>query len=195
MPAEAMLTFLNNCTPEGKLGFQVATQCAPVLKGIKVSNLITVPPGTWNRIRLYLGKSRVICVSLYADSDKEILFLYRDEMLAQLLQQGKVWRFLQQYGYQTSLISDTLTRLRRRYQRYASLGDEFPHELGVLLEYPVEDVEGFINNRGQNSLMARYWKVYHDQVYAERMFRLYDEAREKALEEILKGYPLDQVAV
>lgn len=195
MSAETMLTFLNSCTPEGRLGFQVATQCAPVLKGIKVSNLITVPPGTWNQIRLYLRKSRVICVSLYADANKEVLFLYRYEMLEQLLKQNKIRQFLQQYGYQTGHIGDILIRLRRRYQRYAGIGDEFPHELGVLLEYPVEDVEGFISNRGQNSLMARYWKVYHDQVYAERMFRLYDEAREKALEEILKGYPLDQVAV
>jgi len=194
MSAETMLTFLSNCTPESKLGFQVATQCAPVLKGIKASNLITVPPGTWKQIRMYLSKSRVICISLYTDANKEVLFLYRYELLEQLLKRNKVRRFLQQYGYQTGHIGDILTRLRLRYQRYAGVGDEFPHELGVLLEYPVEDVEGFITNRGQNSLITRYWKVYHDQGYAERIFRLYDEAREKALEEILKGYPLDQVA-
>lgn len=195
MPAETMLKFLNNCTPEGRLGFQVATQCAPVLKGIKASNLITVPPGTWNQIRKYLRRSRVICVSLYADANKEVLFLYRYEMLERLLKQNKVRQFLQRYGYRTCHLGDILTRLRRRYQRYAGIGDEFPHELGVLLEYPVEDVEGFIRHRGRNSLMTRYWKVYHDPGYAERMFRLYDEAREKALEEIIKGYPLNQVAV
>lgn len=195
MSAEIILTFLNNCTPEGRLGFLVASQCAPVLKGIKVSNLITVSPGTWPQVQAYLGRSSVICVSLYADKNKEILFLYRSEMLEQLLKQDKVRRFLQQYGYATSHISDILSRLRQRYQRYADMGEEFPHELGVLLEYPVEDVEGFIHNRGRNCLMTRYWKVYHNQMRAERIFRLYDKARENALEEIIKGYPLEQVAV
>ncbi len=45
MSAETMLHFLNNCTPEEKFGFRVVTQCAPVLKGVKISNLITMKPG------------------------------------------------------------------------------------------------------------------------------------------------------
>ena len=37
---------------------------------------------------------------------------------------------------------------------------EFPHELGYILEYPLRDVEMYIKNQGQNSLMTGYWKVY-----------------------------------
>ena len=48
MSAETMLHFLNNCTPEEKFGFRVVTQCAPVLKGVKISNLITMKPGGWH---------------------------------------------------------------------------------------------------------------------------------------------------
>ena len=51
MSAETMLHFLNNCTPEEKFGFRVVTQCAPVLKGVKISNLITMKPGGWRKIR------------------------------------------------------------------------------------------------------------------------------------------------
>ena len=49
MPAEMMLSYLRNCSPEGRLGFQVAMQCAPVLKDVKISNLIIVKPGGWHK--------------------------------------------------------------------------------------------------------------------------------------------------
>lgn len=195
MSAELMLSFLKNCTQEERLGFRVATQCAPVLKGIKVSNLITVKPGTWHQIRRELRKSCVICVLLYADAHREVLFLYRYEMLEQLLKRPEVRRFLMRYGYRAFAVGDVLKLLIRRYQRYQGTKAEFPHELGVLLEYPVADVEGFILNQGQNSLLTKYWKVYHDQEYARRMFEKYDEAKETALGEIVRGYSLDRIAV
>ncbi|MGL5437118.1 MAG: DUF3793 family protein [Lachnospiraceae bacterium] len=195
MSAEMMLTFLKNCTQEERLGFRVVTQCAPVLKGIKASNLITVMPGTWHQIRKHLSKSRVICVLLYADAEREVLFLYRYEMLEQQLGRPDVRRFLIRYGYRTFAIGDVLELLGKRYQRYKGARAEFPHELGVLLEYPVADVEGFILNQGRNSLLSKYWKVYHDQEYAERVFQMYDEAKETALKEIVKGYSLERVAV
>lgn len=195
MSAETMLAFLRECTPEGRLGFQVAVQCAPVLKGVKVSNLMTVKPGQWHQIRAKLRKSRIICVLLYADARREVLFLYRYDQMEALLRQKKVRMFLGEYGYTVFEIAAVLKRLRARYQQYAGGGMEFPHELGVLLEYPVEDVEGFIRNRGENSLAARYWKVYHDPQEAERKFRIYDMVKEQALMEIVSGSELDEVAV
>ena len=99
MPAETMLMYLQNCGPEGRLGFQVAVQCAPVLKDVKISNLITVKPGGWHKIRADLKKSRIICVPLYMDKEKEVLFLYRYMRLDNFLRQKSVRRFLRNYGY------------------------------------------------------------------------------------------------
>lgn len=195
MSTETMLSFLQNCTPEGKFDFKVAVQCAPVLKGVKISNLITMKPGGWLKVRELLKKSRIICVPLYADQSKEVLFLYRFEELERHLKQEKVRRFMRRYGYEDYRIAPVLKRLRMRYQQYAGGGREFPHELGVLLEYPVEDVEGFIANEGRNCLTARYWKVYHNPQEAENTFRIYDEAKEQALWEIVNGSALCQVAV
>lgn len=195
MSTETMLSFLQGCTPEARLGFQVVTQCAPVLKGVKISNLISVKNGEWQQIRLHLKKSRIICIPLYADREKEVIFLYRFERLEQHLGRMDVRDFLRKQGYTDFSVAAVIKRLKRRYQQYAGAGCAFPHELGVLLEYPVEDVEEFIANRGQNSLTARYWKVYHNPQKAERTFRLYDAAKEQALEEIMKGYRLHQVAV
>lgn len=195
MSAETMLHFLNNCTPEEKFGFRVVTQCAPVLKGVKISNLITMKPGGWRKIRAYLKKSRIICIPLYADAEKEVLFLYRYEQLERHLKNREVREFLRGCGYESFEVASVLVRLRRRYRLYAGISKEFPHELGVLLGYPVGDVQGFIDNRGENSLTSRYWKVYQNPKEAERIFDLYDRVKEQALKEIMCGQTLSHVAV
>ena len=195
MSAETMLHFLNNCTPEEKFGFRVVTQCAPVLKGVKISNLITMKQGGWRKIRAYLKKSRIICIPLYADAEKEVLFLYRYEQLERHLKNREVQEFLKSCGYDRFDVASVLARLRRRYQRYAGISKEFPHELGVLLGYPVGDVQGFIANRGENSLTSRYWKVYQNPKQAEKIFDLYDRVKEQALREIMCGRTLSHVAV
>ena len=195
MSAETMLHFLNNCTPEEKFGFRVVTQCAPVLKGVKISNLITMKPGGWRKIRAYLKKSRIICIPLYADAEKEVLFLYRYEQLERHLKNREVREFLRGCGYESFEVASVLVRLRRRYQLYAGISKEFPHELGVLLGYPVGDVQGFIDNRGENSLTSRYWKVYQNPKEAEKIFDLYDRVTEQALKEIMCGRTLSHVAV
>ena len=195
MSAETMLHFLNNCTPEEKFGFRVVTQCAPVLKGVKISNLITMKPGGWRKIRAYLKKSRIICIPLYADAEKEVLFLYRYEQLERHLKNREVREFLRSCGYESFEVASVLVRLSRRYQLYAGISKEFPHELGVLLGYPVGDVQGFIDNRGENSLTSRYWKVYQNPKEAEKIFDLYDRVKEQALKEIMCGRTLSHVAV
>ena len=195
MSAETMLHFLNNCTPEEKFGFRVVTQCAPVLKGVKISNLITMKPGGWRKIRAYLKKSRIICIPLYADAEKEVLFLYRYEQLERHLKNREVREFLRGCGYESFEVASVLGRLRRRYRLYAGISKEFPHELGVLLGYPVGDVQGFIDNRGENSLTSRYWKVYQNPKEAEKIFDLYDRVKEQALKEIMCGRTLSHVAV
>lgn len=195
MSAETMLHFLNNCTPEEKFGFRVVTQCAPVLKGVKISNLITMKPGGWRKIRAYLKKSRIICIPLYADAEKEVLFLYRYEQLERHLKNREVREFLRGCGYESFEVASVLVRLRRRYRLYAGISKEFPHELGILLGYPVGDVQGFIDNRGENSLTSRYWKVYQNPKEAEKIFDLYDRVKEQALKEIMCGRTLSHVAV
>ncbi len=195
MSAETMLSFLETCTPEARLGLHVASQCAPVLKDLKVSNLISVRPGEWCQIRQHLHPCRILCVPLYQGECRDVLLLYRDTRMRNLLSDPKICRFLLKYGYTSFDIAAVLRRLRHRYNQYASGSGEFPHELGVLLDYPVEDVESYILNSGENSLLTRYWKVYHNLPKAEQIFRAYDAAKEQAMTEIIRGRRLSQVAV
>lgn len=60
-------------------------------------------------------------------------------------------------------------------------GKEFPHEIGIFLGYPIWDVEGFIEHKGQNYKFCGYWKVYQDVEGAKLKFKEYDRIRESAL--------------
>ena len=40
---------------------------------------------------------------------------------------------------------------------------EFPHEVGLFLSYPPEDVKGFIDHRANDFKCAGLWKVYGDE--------------------------------
>lgn len=190
MSADVYFSYLNRCPAHARLSFYVASQCAPVLKGIKASNMITMEAGTWRILRKAFQNSKVICIPLSLGKEKDVLLLYRYGHLAGLLKEEKVIRFLRGCGYDRMDAASVIIRLRMRYQEYISGHAPFPHELGVILEYPVEDVESFIVNGGKNCLLTRYWKVYHNKERAEEIFRLYDEARKTAIEEVLNGCPL-----
>ena len=52
---------------------------------------------------------------------------------------------------------------------YAGRGG-FPHEVGLVLGYPPEDVEGFIADGGRGAVACGRWQVYGDPLAARRRF-------------------------
>lgn len=47
-------------------------------------------------------------------------------------------------GYEQFDLESILLEFGRRYRSYRTENKSFPHELGLLLGYPLDDVEGFI---------------------------------------------------
>lgn len=50
---------------------------------------------------------------------------------------------------------------------------EFPHEVGLFLSYPPEDVKGFIAHRANDFKCAGLWKVYGNEEKARSLFAKY----------------------
>lgn len=192
---EQVRKFLNSLEAEERLKLEIANRCGPVLKGVKAANLLAVCAGGWQQVCRILEETPVICRLLYADGQRELLYLYRYELLEHHLRKEPVRRFLQKLGYETLQVEAVLTRLSRRYQQYAGAGQAFPHEMGILLQYPPEDVEGFVTWKGQNWLACGYWKVYGNLQEAEKTFAAYDLARLEAVTELLSGIPFPQVTI
>ena len=57
-------------------------------------------------------------------------------------------------------------------------GRIFPHEVGLFLSYPPEDVRGFIDNHARNCKYLGFWKVYGDVEKAKRTFANYERCTE-----------------
>ena len=55
---------------------------------------------------------------------------------------------------------------------------EFPHEVGLFLSYPPEDVKGFINHRANDFKCAGLWKVYGEEEKACSLFAKYKKCTE-----------------
>lgn len=167
-----------------RLNCQTAFQCAPVLLGIKPSNLLIIEPSNIAMAQQLLRNAGVgIRTLFYSPGRKIILFVYRQGMMESVLKSEENLEFLKEYGYEDRDFSRILGRLQKRYCRYMSERQEFPHELGVLLGYPLEDVKGFIQHKGENFLCSGYWKVYANAEEAQKTFQLYDTVR-KGLTEL-----------
>lgn len=56
--------------------------------------------------------------------------------------------------------------------------EEFPHEIGIFLGYPLGDVIGFIKNAGHNCKCTGCWKVYCNECEAVRTFAKYKKCKD-----------------
>lgn len=195
MSTDAIMAYIAECGHIGRLEFQISIQCAPVLKGIKASNMVNVAKGSHKAVKEALAGTEITAVTLAAGDRKEVLFLYRYPMLQALLEDQEVQGFLKERGYEQFDMASVLMGLKRRYTAYLCREGDFPHELGVLLEYPVADVKDFIRCGGENCLFTGYWKVYHNPARARAVFSRYDRAREAAMRQIVEGCHLREVAV
>jgi hypothetical protein len=112
-----------------------------------------------------------------------VLF-YKEGTLEAYLMKPQIRMFLNSMGYERcETVHDFLSTLRYRFQANC------PHEIGLFLGFPVQDVIGFIKNKGQNCIMCRYWKVYHNPEEAKQIFSAYDEARSAVINSIKEFIP------
>ncbi len=161
---------------------QIVLQCAPLLTGIKPANLLTVKKSSVEYVIDVFNESNISYYVLNQSEKATTFFLYRRDETAKQLSDERVSEVLKGFGYTRFDIDSVLDTFKSRYDRYISLKSEFPHEMGMLLGYPVEDVLGFVKNNGKNYLYSGYWKVYHD---AKRKIELFDEYN-KAQEQLVK---------
>ena len=102
------------------------------------------------------------------------MLVYSEKLLKKRLADNAVRSVLAKYGYPEKYsLEECLDRLSKRIRE----SDIFPHEIGVFLGYPVEDVEGFIENKGENFKLCGAWKVYGSVENAKRTFANYDKCR------------------
>ena len=175
----------------------LVAHCAPVLAGLKTANLLCVPACRerlleravqgWNE-RLN-AKGLTVC-TLPARGRCTLVYVYRRRRLEEDLARPGVGAFLYRHGYGSLCVGQALRTLAARMQKKG-----FPHEIGLFLGYPLEDVQGFIDHRGQHCKCVGCWKVYGDVQAARRQFARFDKCRRVYLKCLQNGRSLQQLTV
>lgn len=146
--------------------------CAPTMASLKCANMMSCPNTEECRAELESIDSELeskgIKVRIMFENEKRMLVLvYRPSLLAKRMKEDEIREFLGEYGYEDFSVEEALNRLEGRI---ASDKSQFPHEIGVFLGYPLEDIKGFILNDGKNGLCCGEWKVYHEPEQARKVF-------------------------
>ncbi|KSV57480.1 DUF3793 family protein [Acetivibrio ethanolgignens] len=175
------------------LEVQLALQCAPVLTGIKTANLLIIDKNSAMNFPGVLVGEGLFYRLLYEVRDKLVYLIYDRNKLLAYMENPEVFRVLQMLGYQRVKLEEILEEISRRYESYMKNERSFPHELGLLLGYPVEDVIGFIVHQGQNFLYKGYWKVYENPEQAKQLFEAFDRATERAVITIYQGNSIKSI--
>lgn len=159
----------------------ITFHCAPTLAGIKAANLFTwhhtngpSTDSSMDVIRAKLAPYGISMEVLCRCDSHALIFVYRADMLRGLFT-AEAERFLEGCGYAAG--SDIAEKIAALKSRLVTCG-EFPHEIGVFLGYPLEDVRGFIEKRGEGCKACGAWKVYGDRESALALFERYKRCTE-----------------
>lgn len=194
MPAEVLSYFLKHEDIRLKLRFQIVLQCAPFLKGKKVSCGITMEDSMYDEMHNILSGSGISYRRLSAAEGRCLVLFYREKELSEYVNRVGIRSFIREFGYIEMGLDEMLERLSCRMALFSREEIGYPHEIGIFFGYPVEDVQGFIRNAGREYLFLGYWKVYSNPMAAKMIFKEYDQAKVCAVNEFLTGKSIKDIA-
>ena len=177
----------------GNLDLQMAIQCAPLFAGLKASNLLIVDAENRSRVLQILKNTQISHITLSEYGEKITMLLYRREELEKYFRYTRVQNLFRYLGYEDLSFWGLLMKFCKRFRYYQREDQDFPHEMGLFLGYPVEDVAGFIKHQGKKSLCTGYWKVYRNPQEKVSLFNEFESAREQLVQYIYRGGSVCQV--
>lgn len=182
-----------------------------VIAGVKPAAIFSIPmkafsAGQWRwlvrhaldeALRAYARSLPDYGVSLsvlYRTDRRVYLLVWRPTMLAKAFEDPELVAIVREAGYRGSTTDELVIELRRRLVAYyvaSSEGSpvEFPHEIGVFLGYPAEDVRGFLE--GREATCKGAWHAYGDERVARSRFRVLEMHERRCRARFDAGEPFD----
>lgn len=156
---------------------------APVVAGYKPSSTITLVKKSsdyfeWNNSKEeLLEELNLNYIVLRECSEAKIILVFKEAKLRERLKNKENKRFLEGLNYNLNLdIFEILSKLKERYKLY-----HCPHELGIFLGIPVEDVKDFMECTEKKCLACGYWKVYNNYDKAIKTFNDYNLVKDRVV--------------
>ena len=170
--------------------------CAPTLAGLKTGNMFSCTCDDMEALRdnvrklnRTLVKKGLRMVLLRNTDARALLYVFRPAHLKRDLQHRTARKLLCERGYSCETPEQCVAHLIRRLR----LSSEFPHEIGLFLGYPPEDIYGFIEHR--DCKCCGYWKVYDDEAFAQKQFAKFDKCAKVYQHKWIDGLTLERLTV
>ena len=175
-------------------------EASPTLAGIKTGSLFSCPYASKDEImdeirdlNHCLVKKGLCLLPLRFREARVLLYLFRPSFLEKDLTDRKAREILAEAGYRQEGFRRCLTELVRRIN--CADCKTFPHEIGLFLSYPPEDVKGFIEHHASGSKMTGCWKVYGNVSEARKRFAAYEKCTNAYRRMLADGKSVLQLAV
>lgn len=172
--------------------------CAPTFAGLKTGNLFRISYADLEvfreelrRLNGILKKKGLRAVPVRMTAEFALVYLYRPDFLKRDLGCEEAARLLTSLGYEPQSVNRSVAFLARMMREK----EAFPHEVGLFLGYPPEDVLGFMKSSREGVKCVGCWKVYGDEARARAAFWRFQRCREVFEENVQRGRKLEALIV
>lgn len=100
------------------LEVQLLLQCAPMIAGLKASNLLIIASENEEDARKILNGTRISCVRLARMDKKTTMLIYHERWLKEYLASEEVIRLLCVLGYEGKGFYEVLHSVKEKYRSY-----------------------------------------------------------------------------
>ncbi|MDE7324594.1 MAG: DUF3793 family protein [Lachnospiraceae bacterium] len=176
----------------------VVYHCSPTMAGLKTGSLFNCPAKSGKALiksiremnrRLLPRGARIVPLKNMGKST--LVYMYRPDRLREDLSNRTAKRILAERCYPVGDMEKCIVKLVHRL----SSEEVFPHEIGLFLGYPPEDVDAFIENGAAGAKCIGIWKVYGDVETAQRKFEQYRKCTRLYCEAFRKHHSFDRLIV
>lgn len=170
---------------------------APTLAGIKTASMYSAKCHKEKiekeilMLNKRLNPRGVFLHLMKVQNGRALIYIYRPDSLIKDLTKPEVGGILKTLGYQFDTVEEAINILKKRI----IANKEFPHEIGLFLGYPIEDVIGFMSDDAKKYKLAGCWKVYGDEKKAEKLFEKYRKCTCIYTECLINGASIEKLAV
>ncbi|MRR53287.1 MAG: DUF3793 family protein [Deltaproteobacteria bacterium] len=173
----------------------LAFEAAEVLAGVKPSALINLPDRQRSCGKNFFAIWKEHGQNLIRESSLEgtvlverpeslLLFLYDRGALCRLLADKKAVAMLRKAGYAAEFDLDSLlTELGSRF-----VSGAVPHEIGIILGYPLKDVAGFMGISRRQFSCQGPWKIYGNPKESLLLAETHRQCRSRMAGRLLSGW-------
>ncbi len=186
--ARCKTSLINKLNDLEYLLYIISYHSAPTLDGIKPSSLITFKRGQRDLLSIWEKNKEVVCsflklkfFEMNRTSESTLVLFYNEELLKETIDSKENKMFLRNLGYQPHDLDFSFHLLKSKMKT------DFPHEIGIFLGYPLDDVYEFMYNKDKRCLYVGYWKVFSNLKRSLTTFEKYRVSQNKIINYLSDG--------